>query len=233
MGDLKEIADDFIPIYQGIEATVWKHAQLIRNKARVEEDLETSRHEQELLELWQTTVDAEEEADYLETKLQLAHRIIEIHEKMMAMDEILMKTKDSLVQALQDMEPLFFHTRNQFTSISLLKTEDSTEPQCSYAQLSDTITQLRDMMQYISSQPLVNIETAQFVSSFIHSIKESTCIVEKNISEITSLQRQLDERNAAASQRQEEILQKDVEAKIEAKIEAVKIEAALFDVSEI
>ena len=58
---------------------------MVKYRIQQEEKAETQRHEQELLELWQNTIDAEEEADHLEVKLNLAHKIIDIHEKMKIM----------------------------------------------------------------------------------------------------------------------------------------------------
>ena len=58
---------------------------MVKYRVQQEEKAETQRHEQELLELWQNTIDAEEEADHLEVKLNLAHKIINIHEKMKIM----------------------------------------------------------------------------------------------------------------------------------------------------
>lgn len=216
---------DFVPLYQFMEATILKQAQLVKHKVRVEEGLETTRHEQELLELWQTTIDAEEEAEHLETKLQLAHRIIDIHGKMKAMDEMLRKAKTCLLEALQEMKPQVFHTRNISTSISLVK-NDTGNSRCTYAELAETVTNLRDMISHISSQPLVDTETTEIACSFIRSIKESTSIIEKNISEIVSIQKKIDDQKAAAS---EKLLQKSVQANIE----AVKLQAALFDPAEI
>ena len=48
--------------------TILLQAKVLRRKLQVEAEAERIRHEEELLGAWQTTIDAEEEADTLETK---------------------------------------------------------------------------------------------------------------------------------------------------------------------
>ena len=220
---------DYTPLFQFMEATVLKQARLVKFRTQKEEKAETVRHEQELLELWQTTIDAEEEAEHLETKLQLAVRIIDVHEKMIEMDQTLSKAKTSIQKALTEMEPLFFHTRNQTTSIAL-SNKNTDNPGCTYADLTDALNRLKNMVTKISSQPLVSTETTEFVLDFIHLINENAVIIEKNITEIESLQLKKELQDAAiASKVKEENRHKEIEAKIE----AAKIEAISFDASDI
>lgn len=45
-----------------------RQAKVVRRKLQIEAEAERIRNEEELLDAWQTTIDAEEEADTLETK---------------------------------------------------------------------------------------------------------------------------------------------------------------------
>jgi hypothetical protein len=129
-----------------IACTMLRQSTALRKKLQAEAEREAAVHECELLELWQTMVDAEEEAAALEAKEMVAKKIIDIHQHLLSLDSLLTETRDALLPASIAAESIMFAEIHKDTSISFLG-----DTSCCTFRSEELLSSVKVASQYISS----------------------------------------------------------------------------------
>lgn len=165
-----------------IACTALRQSIALRKKLQVETDREAAGHECELLELWQTMVDAEEEAAVLEAKELVAGKIIEIHEHLLSLDSLMREMRDALLPASMAVESIMFAEIHKDTSITFLG--DASD--CSYRseELLSSVKTLRELCIQMSKQPLLSIAALENITEFLQSTSSAVVTIEENITKI-------------------------------------------------
>lgn len=196
-----------------IACTALRQSIALRKKLQVEADREAAGHECELLELWQTMVDAEEEAAVLEAKELVAGKIIEIHEHLLSLDSLMREMRDALLPASMAVESIMFAEIHKDTSITFLgdasdcsyRSEELLSSVkvininflfysnvfivCTYINTVPSLpyffTQtLRELCIQMSKQPLLSIAALENITEFLQSTSSAVVTIEENITKI-------------------------------------------------
>jgi hypothetical protein len=109
---------------EDVSRTLLRQAVVLRKKLQLEAERECAQHEIELLELWQTMVDAEEEAAALEAKEIVAGKIIDIHERLLLHDSAMRSTRHELLPAAMAAESILFADLHAVTSVGFQPSTD-------------------------------------------------------------------------------------------------------------